>query len=102
MELVKSNAKSQKWEQINVGNRYKIETLFEQGLRPAQIGATPTPQRDRHTIEREYRLGSVEQKRQNPSSSKDVSEDMCISEWAIVQIQPKCAIKSRHQTKLEA
>jgi len=51
-----------KWEHLTEKDRYKIEALSEQGLTPAQIGASMTPQRDRRTIEREIARGLTEQR----------------------------------------
>ena len=79
MEQGNDNTKKQKWQQITEKERYKIETLFEQGLTPAQIGASLTPKRDRRTIERERKQGLVEQKRMNPSNNKNAP--MYIAEW---------------------
>ncbi len=70
MEQRNDNTKKRKWKQINEKERYKIEALFEQGFTPAQIGAALTTKRDRRTIERELKLGMVEQKRTNPSNNK--------------------------------
>jgi IS30 family transposase len=62
--------KERKWKQLSERDRYKIEALYEQGLRPAEIGNALTPKRDRRTIERELELGFVEQMRLNPSFKK--------------------------------
>lgn len=70
MEQGKHSTKKRKWEQITERERYKIEALYEQGLRPAQIGEALTPKRDRRTMEREILLGLVEQKRMNTSNNK--------------------------------
>ncbi|HZK25244.1 MAG TPA: IS30 family transposase [Oscillospiraceae bacterium] len=59
-----------KWKQLSESERYKIEALYEQGLTPAQIGCALNPQRDRRTIERELKLGLVEQRQMNPSNNK--------------------------------
>jgi IS30 family transposase len=69
----KYNTGKWEWKQISEKDRYKIEALFEQGLTPAQIGTALMPQRDRRTIERELRLGMVEQKRLNPTHNKNAS-----------------------------
>ena len=42
--------------------RYKIEALFQQGLRASEIGAILTPKRDRRTIERELERGMTLQR----------------------------------------
>ena len=80
MEQNKCNTKKRKWEQLCEKERYKIEILFEQGLRPAQIGKALKPQRNRRTIERELQRGMTEHKRMNPSNSKSVNEPMYIIE----------------------
>lgn len=81
MEQINNNTKKNKWKQISEKERYKIETLFEQGLTPAEIGEALSPKRDRRTIERERLLGTVEQMRMNPSHSKEVGEELYITEW---------------------
>lgn len=70
MDQEKHNTGKRKWKQLSEKDRYKIEALYEQGLTPAQIGAALSPKRDRRTIERELKLGLVEQKRLNPSNKK--------------------------------
>ena len=70
MDQGKHTPNKGKWNQITEKERYKIEVLYEQGKKPAQIAEAMTPKRDRRTIEREIRLGLVEQKRMNPSNSK--------------------------------
>jgi len=77
MEQEQYNTKKRKWKQISEKERYKIEALFEQGLTSDQIGKALTPNRDRRTIDRELRLGLVEQKKMNPSFKKN--EDMYIT-----------------------
>ncbi len=62
--------KERKWKQLSERDRYKIEALYEQGLRPAEIGNALTPKRDRRTIERELELGFVEHMRLNLSFKK--------------------------------
>jgi IS30 family transposase len=71
MDQDKYTTKKRKWKQLSEKERYKIEALFGQGLTPAQIGASLSPQRDRRTIEREFLLGMVEQKRMNPNFKKN-------------------------------
>lgn len=70
MDQEKHNTGKMKWKQISEKDRYKIEALYEQGLTPKQIGDALNPKRDRRTIERELRLGLVEQKCQNPNFKK--------------------------------
>lgn len=72
-----NNTTTMKWEQLTEKERYKIEGLFELGLTPAQIGKQIG--KSRRTIERERKLGLVEQKRQNPSNKK--YEPLYITEW---------------------
>ena len=71
MDQYKHTTGKRKWKQISEKERYKIEALYEQGLTPAQIGNALNPRRDRRTIERELKLGLVEQKRMNPSYKKN-------------------------------
>ena len=70
MDQGKHTTNKGKWKQLSEKERYKIEVLYDQGMNPAQIANALTPKRDRRTIEREIRLGLVEQKRMNPSNSK--------------------------------
>ena len=78
MDQEKNTTKTRKWKHLSEKERYKIETLSEQGLTPAQIGRSLTPKRDRRTIERELKRGMREHKEINPSNSKDVSQPMYI------------------------
>jgi IS30 family transposase len=77
MEQAKDSTKKRTWQQLNEKERYKIEALFEQGLSPAQIGGQLG--KSKRTIERERKLGLVEQKRMNPSNKK--YEELYIVEW---------------------
>jgi IS30 family transposase len=70
MEQEECNTKKGTRQHLCERDRYKIEALSGQGLSPEQIGRALDPQRDRRTIERELKLGMVEQKRMNPSSKK--------------------------------
>lgn len=74
------NTKGRKWKQLSEKERYKIEALAKIGLSATEIGRKLDPQRDRRTIERELKLGEVEQQRLNPSNSKDVSQPMYLVE----------------------
>jgi len=56
------NTGKKKWKQLTEKERYKIETLAEQGFTPAQIGAAMDPKRDRRTIERELARGMTTQR----------------------------------------
>ena len=57
MEQEKYSTKKRKWKHISEKERYKIETLSQQGLTPAVIGKVLTLKRDRRTIERELSKG---------------------------------------------
>ena len=70
MDQNNNNIQKRKWKQISEKERYKIEALYEQGLKAKQIGEALNPRRDRRTIERELQLGMVEQRHQNPSFNK--------------------------------
>jgi IS30 family transposase len=70
MDQEKHNTEKRKWKQISEKERYQIEILYDQGRTPSQIGEALNPKRDRRTIERELKLGLVEQKRVNPSFNK--------------------------------
>jgi len=69
MEQGKHIIKAKKWEQISEKERYKLEGYFEQGLPPKAIA--PLLRRSKRGIERERKLGLVEQKRTNPSNNKN-------------------------------
>ena len=62
MGHVHCNTGEQKWKHLTEGERYKIEALSQQGIRPAEIGKALNPQRDRRTIERELKRGETEQR----------------------------------------
>lgn len=55
-----SNTKSRKWKQLNERERYQIEILIQTGYTPTEIGEQLG--RDRRTIEREIKRGSIEQR----------------------------------------
>lgn len=57
MDHEKNNTGRGKWKQVSERERHKIETLYEQGLDPVQIGDALNPKKDRQTIERELKLG---------------------------------------------
>ena len=78
MEQKNYTTEKKKWKHISEKERYKIETLLEQGLTPAQVGKALSPNRDRRTIEREIKCGTVERKRLNPSNSKKIDEPLYI------------------------
>jgi IS30 family transposase len=54
--------RAKKWKQLSEKERYKIETLFQQGYSVSAIGAALTPQRNRRTIERELARGMTLQR----------------------------------------
>jgi IS30 family transposase len=68
MEQYKDNTGKRKWKQISEKERYKLEALLEEGLNARE--AAKRLGRDRRTIEREIKRGTVEQKRMNPSTKK--------------------------------
>jgi len=70
MGQVKNITKPKKWKHLTEKDRYKIEALFDQGISAEEIGRSLTPQRDRRTIEREIKRGSVLQRKRNPYESK--------------------------------
>ena len=57
------------WKQITEKERYKIEGYFEQNLNPSQIAALIG--KSKRTIERERKMGLVEQMRINPSNNRN-------------------------------
>ena len=71
MDQKKHNTGKGKWKQLTEKERYKIETLYEEGYKPEQIAERMNPKRNRRTIEREIQRGLVEQKRTNPSHNKN-------------------------------
>ena len=62
MGQLKNNTKPTKWKHLSEKERYKIEILSQQGLKAAEIGRILSPNRDRRTIERELKRGTVEQR----------------------------------------
>jgi len=80
MEQLHHTTRKRQWKQLTEKDRYKIETLFQQGLSPAEIAESLSPKRDRRTIERELTRGMTQQKRVNPSTSKCVTAPQHIVE----------------------
>ncbi len=99
MDQEKHNTSKGKWKQISERERYKIEALYEQGLTPAQIGDAINPRRDRRTIERELRLGLVEQRRTNTSYKRNeplyVTETVYKADTAQMRHEERAANKGR-------
>ncbi|MDR0445808.1 MAG: IS30 family transposase [Oscillospiraceae bacterium] len=91
MDQSNDNTKKRKWKQITEGERYKIEALAKAKHTVQEI-ATQLD-RDRRTIEREIKLGTVEQKRINPSNKKN--EPMYIVE----AIYMADTAQARHEAK---
>lgn len=60
MGQAQDTTKGKKWEQLTEKERYKIEALSVRGLSPSEIGKELG--RDRRTIERELKRGTVEQR----------------------------------------
>ena len=77
MEQNKDNTKEKKWEQITEKERYKIEGYLDAGLGAAEISRQIG--KSKRSIERERKMGLVEQKRTNPSYKKN--EPLHITEW---------------------
>jgi len=77
MEQEKNNTEERKWKHIREKERYKIEGYFEAGLSAEEIGKQTG--KTKRSIERERKMGLVEQKRTNPSFKKN--EPMQITEW---------------------
>lgn len=55
----KYTTEKRKWKQVSERERYQLEILLNQGLRPSE--AAKSLKRDRRTIEREIKRGSVKQ-----------------------------------------
>lgn len=70
MDQEKYITKQRTWKQISEKERYKIEALYEQGLKPKEIAEALTPKRDRRTIEREIEKGLVEERQHNRNHNK--------------------------------
>ena len=69
MEQINVTTKNRTWKQISEKERYKLEGYFEQGMSPKQIA--PLLKKSKRAIEREKKLGLVEQQRMNPSNNKN-------------------------------
>lgn len=63
--------RQKKWKQVSEKERYKIEGLLKAGHTPGEIAQTLG--RDRRTIEREIKRGSVIQRRENRYASRNPS-----------------------------
>jgi len=70
MGYKQNTTRTKKWKHISEKDRYKIEALSQQGLTPAEIGRSLSPQRDRRTIERELARGLILQR------NSDLTEKM--------------------------
>ena len=57
-----NSTSKEKRKHLSEKDRYKIEAFYEQGLRPAEIGRSLIPHRDRRTIERELERGMTLQR----------------------------------------
>ncbi len=68
MEQDNCNTKATTWKQITEEQRYKIEGFLEIGMTPSKIAKQLN--KSKRTIEREKKLGLVEQKKMNPSNKK--------------------------------
>jgi IS30 family transposase len=66
----KDNTKKRRWTQLTEKERYKIEALYQQRLKPADIGKALTPQRDRRTVEREIARGMTLQRNSDLTEQK--------------------------------
>ena len=69
MGYVHDNTQKKKWKQLNEKERYKIEALLKAGFKAKEIAEQLG--RDRRTIEREIRRGTVIQRRENPYASRN-------------------------------
>ena len=65
----KNNRREQKWKQLSEKERYKIEAWTRVGIKASQIAEQLG--RDRRTIEREQKRGSVVQRHHNSYASKN-------------------------------
>jgi IS30 family transposase len=68
MEQYNYSTKKKKFQQITEKERYKIEGFFEEGLSSGKIAELLA--KSKRTIERERKLGLVEQEFMNPSNKK--------------------------------
>jgi IS30 family transposase len=78
MERNKYSTKAKKGKHLTEKERYKIEGYLEEGLSCEQIGKLLG--KSKRTIEREKKMGIVEQRRVNKNTSKDISEPMYVTE----------------------
>lgn len=69
MSQSESSIKKQKWEHLNEGERKIIQRMLKDGANQAEIARTLY--RDKSTIKREIKRGSVLQRRNNPYASRN-------------------------------
>ena len=62
MGQLEHTTKERKWQQLTEKDRYKIEILYQQGMKASKIGKALTPARHRRTIEREIARGMTLQR----------------------------------------
>lgn len=89
MERINNNTKKRTWQQINEEIRYKIEAYFDEGLSPSKIAELLGY--SKRTIERERKLGTVIQRKQNPNYKK--YED----EYITVKVYKADVAQRRHE-----
>ena len=64
MNQVDSSTKGRTWKYLSERERYDIELLLKEGYKPKQIAQVLN--RDRRTIEREIKKGTVRRRIENP------------------------------------
>ena len=79
MNPVHDTTGARKWKQLQEAERYKIEGLLESGKKPGEIARLLG--RDRRTIEREIRRGTVMQRRENPYASRNPQVKDYLDRW---------------------
>ena len=62
MEQSKYTTLGRRWKHLCEKDRYKIEALYNAGMKPSEIGRALEPVRDRRTIEREIKRGMTLQR----------------------------------------
>lgn len=88
-----------KWKQLDEKERYRIETLWQQGYTPTSIGAALTPRRDRRTIERELARGMTLQRRSDLTEHRVYLADVGQRKHEERASNKGCSLKIDHDHK---
>ena len=79
MNPIHHNTESRKWKHMSEIERYKLEGLLEAGRKAGEIAQILG--RDRRTIEREIKRGTVLQRHENPYASRNPAVKDYLDEW---------------------